>query len=246
MHSWQCEVAILSAFTNVAGYLRHQRRDGIREQQWRGCGGLESDQRSQNACTAIIRFFQKDGTKGVAKGVHIRSADISPGCRCRKGTASGGWRLWYPGQSARPLMQFCREGTADSRRMRHRSEKRSRYEKRGQAVKCGCEPERDRRTTVIYAWIKTEGMAREIVWNGSDRQEGARKGANQFADPIGETCEWDKGDKNMRGHIKLFTLQTVPQNAQQTARSRSADRCIYTLGRTESAPSDHMILKAPL
>lgn len=52
--------------------------------------------------------------------------------------------------------------------------------------------------------------------------------------------------KNMRGHIKLFTLQTVPQNAQQTARSRSADRCIYTLGRTESAPSDHMILKAPL
>jgi hypothetical protein len=55
-----------------------------------------------------------------------------------------------------------------------------------------------------------------------------------------------RGDKNMRGHIKLFTLQMAPQNAQQTAAYRSAEKCIYTLGRTESAPSDHMILKAPL
>lgn len=77
-------------------------------------------------------------------------------------------------------------------------------------------------------------------------KKGQEREQIKFADPIGETCEWDKGDKNMRGHIKLFTLQTVPQNARQAARSRSADKCIYTLGRTESAPSDHMILKAPL
>jgi hypothetical protein len=77
-------------------------------------------------------------------------------------------------------------------------------------------------------------------------KKGQEREQIKFADPIGETCEWVKGDKNMRGHIKLFTLQMAPQNAQQTARSRSADKCICTSGRTESAQSVHMILKAPL
>jgi len=53
-------------------------------------------------------------------------------------------------------------------------------------------------------------------------KKGQEREQIKFADPIGETCEWVKGDKNMRGHIKLFTLQMAPQNAQQTARSRSA------------------------
>jgi hypothetical protein len=50
----------------------------------------------------------------------------------------------------------------------------------------------------------------------------------------------------MRGHIKLFTLQMVPRNAQQAARSMSAEKCSFPLGKTDSAPSDRMILKAPL
>lgn len=46
----------------------------------------------------------------------------------------------------------------------------------------------------------------------------------------------------MRGHIKLFTLHMVPQNAQQTAK---ANKCSFSVDRPGSVSAERLLLQTP-
>lgn len=70
---------------------------------------------------------KRDGTKRVAKGVRIRSADISRCCHCREGTASGSRRsalisrhwLIQSAKAAGKGRQQIADGCAENRIMRY-------------------------------------------------------------------------------------------------------------------------------
>jgi hypothetical protein len=86
--------------------------------------------------------------------------------------------------------------------------------------------------------LKEEGMALRAK---CEMDRIGRKRGISFADPIEEI----KGDGNMRGQIKLFTLNMVPQNAQQIARTKSANNYSFGLGQTGFTSVERMLLQAP-